>query len=135
MPELLHVYNNDNVLIRLSVLETNMSNAQSTLDNIEGEAREHRRNHTAQTQEINTKMESLRKELKDDLSTVKNELKKAINEEIKLIDAQFFLQNKTLEKIENKLDGLDKWRWIVVGFATAIGFVIAEFTKFYKLFN
>lgn len=126
--------NNENVLVRLSVLETNMSNVQDTLHNIEGEAREHRRNHTAQTQEINTKMESLRKELKDDLSTVKDDLKKAINEEIKIINGEFYKQNKTLEKIEGKLDALDKWRWIVVGFATAIGFVIAEVTKIYKLF-
>lgn len=133
MPELLNSYN-DNVVVRLSVLETNMSNVQDTLKVIEGEAREHRRNHTAQTQEINTKMESLRKELKDDLSGVKEELKKAINEEIKIINGEFYKQNKTLEKIETKLDGLDKWRWVVVGFAAAIGFVIAEFSKIYKLF-
>lgn len=133
MPELLNSYN-DNVLVRLSVLETNMSNVQDTLKVIEDEARDHRRNHTAQTQEINTKMESLRKELKDDLSGVKEELKKAINEEIKIINGEFSKQNKTLEKIETKLDGLDKWRWVVVGFAAAIGFVIAEFSKIYKLF-
>jgi len=122
-------YNGGNTVdVRLSVLETNMHTVQTTLEAIEIEERDHRRSHTAQTEEINSKMEALRKELRDDLSTVKNDLTKTIVDEIAK-------QNKMLDKISDKLDSIEKWRWIVVGFATAIGFVIAEFGKWSKLFN
>lgn len=124
-------YNDDAVVVRLSVLETNMNMVQAILNKIDEEEKEHRREHTEQTEKINTQMQALKLELKDDLSTVKTDLTKDINE----INKQISEQNIVLNKISEKLDSLDKWRWMVVGFAAAIGFVLAEFGKISKIFN
>jgi hypothetical protein len=60
-------------------------------------------------------MEDLRTELKEDISSLKEDLEKKIA-----------AQNEVLEKINDRLEGLDKWRWIVVGMATVAGIVLSK---------
>lgn len=85
-----------------------MSRANTALERLQTSMETHR-------VESTQKMDDLRDELKEDLQQVKIELEKKIE-----------AQNVVLKKIEDKLDGLDKWRWIVVGMSTVAGYIISK---------
>ena len=94
--------------VRLSLLEADMSRANNALEKLQTSMETHR-------VESSAKMDDLRDELKEDISHLKTELEKKIE-----------AQNVVLKKIEDKLDGLDKWRWIVVGMATVAGYILSK---------
>ena len=62
------------------------------------------------------------KNVKQQFDKLIADLKKQIEELEKKIEAQ----NIVLKKIEEKLDSLDKWRWIVVGMATVAGYILSK---------
>lgn len=108
--------------IRLSLLEQDMKRANNALLKMEENAEKHRENHSQITERIYDRMEEVRSELKTEMA----ELKKSFEEQLKT-------QNELLTQINTKLNDLDKWRWIVVGIATAIGFVLSKLTGLFDL--
>ena len=60
------------------------------------------------------------------------EFKKELLEEIKKLRKENEEQHKS---VSDRLEKLEKWRWFVVGVAAAIGFILAQFSAFSKLFN
>ena len=60
------------------------------------------------------------------------EFKKELLEEIKQLRKENEEQHKS---VSERLEKLERWRWFVVGVATAIGFILAQFSAFSKLFN
>ncbi len=60
------------------------------------------------------------------------EFKKELLEEIKQLRKENEEQHKS---VSDRLEKLEKWRWFVVGVAAAIGFILAQFSAFSKLFN
>ena len=60
------------------------------------------------------------------------EFKKELLEEIKKLRKENEEQHKS---VSERLEKLERWRWFVVGVATAIGFILAQFSAFSKLFN
>lgn len=106
---------------RLTVVETNVHNVQDTLETIQKISKEHRELHSEQTESIRTRMEEVRAELKTDINVMKADLHN---------------QNQLLKKISEKLDSVEKWRWVLIGGATTVGFLFTEAGKhIMKLFN
>jgi ElaB/YqjD/DUF883 family membrane-anchored ribosome-binding protein len=60
------------------------------------------------------------------------EFKKELLEEIKQLRKENEEQHKS---VSERLEKLERWRWFVVGVATAIGFILAQFPAFSKLFD
>jgi ElaB/YqjD/DUF883 family membrane-anchored ribosome-binding protein len=60
------------------------------------------------------------------------EFKKELLEEIKKLRKENEEQHKS---VSERLEKLERWRWFVVGVATAIGFILAQFPAFSKLFD
>lgn len=101
--------------VRISLLENDMSRANTSLDKLQTSMEKHREESNHNTEKIYDRMEDLRTELKEDIQTLKTDLEKQIS-----------TQSELLNKINDKLNGLDKWRWIVVGMATVGGFVASK---------
>lgn len=101
--------------VRLSLLENDMLRANTSLDKLQSSMEKHREESNHNTEKIYDRMEDLRTELKEDIHSLKADLERQITK-----------QNEILTKISDKMDGLDKWRWIVVGMATVAGFVASK---------
>ncbi len=99
--------------VRLSLLEHDMARANTSLDKLNAVMEKH-------TEESAARMASLREELKEDITTLKKDLDK------KIVD-----QNAILTKISDKLNDLDKWRWVVIGMATVIGFIVSKLSTLF----
>lgn len=105
----------DETVVRLSLLEQDMARANASLTKIEQSSEKYREHHAEITDKIYDRMDDMRNEFKDEMANLKKEL-----------EAQIAAQNEMLKKISDRLDGLDKWRWIVVGFATAAGYLFSK---------
>lgn len=106
---------------RLTVLEINMHTVQETLETIQRASEEHREVHSEQTESIRTRMEEVRTELKTEITLMKNDINN---------------QSILLKKISEKLDSVEKWRWVLIGGATTVGFLFTEAGRqIMKIFN
>lgn len=103
------------VSTRISLLENDMLRANTSLDRMNTAMEKHREESNHNTGKIYDRMEDFRTELKDDINTLKVDLEKKIED-----------QNKILNKISDKLNDLNKWRWIVVGMATVGGYILSK---------
>ena len=71
---------------------------------------------------------------------VKNSLKEFksfVNDELKvgrtyIIDELKSFKN-SLEKIDNRISRLERWKWVAIGGATVIGYAIAQMPSFIKI--
>lgn len=99
-----------------------MDRANATLDKIQADAEKHRETHTQITEKIYERMEDLRAELKEDIQILKKDL-----------ETQIEKQNEILNKINDKLQGFDKWRWMIVGMATVAGFIFSKISSFFGI--
>jgi len=106
--------------VRISLLEKDMERANTSLDKLSAAMDRHREESISSNGKIYDRMEDLRSELKEDIQSLKAELEKQITS-----------QNEILKKIDDKLSGLDKWRWIVVGIATGAGYFFAKFSTLF----
>ena len=125
----------DDVNVRLSLLEQDMDRMSDTLAKIDAEAEKHREAHSTITDKIYTRIEDTRAELKKDMTDLRSELKKDIETLKDSVEDKMAEQNDILQKISTKLDDLDKWRWIVVGIAAAIGYIISKLGNFFGIGN
>lgn len=146
----IHHFNTDaTVAVRLSLLEQSMENTESVLKTIHDDSKSHREIHNRETREIYTAMENLRKELKTDLSALKDDLNNRIDEKTTALETnlngkidkqtidlkkEIDEQSEILKNLDKKLDDVEKWRWIVIGAAMAIGFLISNVDKILKVF-
>jgi ElaB/YqjD/DUF883 family membrane-anchored ribosome-binding protein len=105
--------NNQSTTVRLTLLEHDMARANTSLDRLQAVMEKH-------TEESATRMTSLREELKEDINILKADLEKKIES-----------QNDLLTKISDKLNDLDKWRWVVIGMATVIGFILSKLSAIF----
>jgi uncharacterized protein YlxW (UPF0749 family) len=109
------VEKNPSVSVRISLLEHDMLRANTTLDKMNTAMEKHREESNHDIGKIYDRMEDFRAELKEDINTLKSDL-----------DKKMETQNQILTKISDKLNDLNKWRWIVVGMATVAGFILSK---------
>lgn len=112
----------DETIVRLSLLEQDMARANAALVKIEQSSEKYREQHAEITDKIYDRMDDMKTEFREELVALKKEL-----------ETQIAAQNEILKKISDRLDGLDKWRWIVVGFATAAGYVISKLSAVFGI--
>jgi len=103
------------VATRISLLENDMLRANTSLDKMNTTMEKHREESNRDIGKIYDRMEDFRAELKEDINTLKTDLEKKIQ-----------TQNEILNKISDRLNDLNKWRWIVVGMATVAGYVLSK---------
>jgi len=105
---------------RISLLEREISTINSSLIEIKSSAEKHREAHNQVTEKIYNRMDDLREEVKSDINKLKLDFDLSINK-----------QNEILADIHSKILDLDKWRWIVVGAAGILGFILSKLTNFF----
>ena len=103
---------------RISLVEQDLKRNYASLEKMQDSLEKHREESTQSNNRVYDRMEDLRQELKEDLLTLKKQLDEQIN-----------AQNDILNKIDTKLNDIDKWRWIVVGAATIVGFIVSQITS------
>lgn len=103
------------VATRISLLEADMSRANTSLEKMHDAMEKHREESNHNIGKIYDRMEDFRAELKEDINSLKADLEKKIE-----------AQNEILSKISDRLNDLNKWRWIVVGMATVAGYVLSK---------
>lgn len=112
----------DDLAVRVSLLEKDAINANNALAEMAKTAEKNREAHTQITERLYDRMEEVRSEFKTDIA----ELKKSFEDKIEA-------QNQILNQIHSKLNDLDKWRWIVIGAATAIGAIISRIIGLFSI--
>lgn len=100
---------------RISLVEQDLTRTRESIEKLESSMERHREESSSSTGRIYVRMEDLRQEIKEDI----------LNLETKFTD-QIDKQNEMLSKIDNKLSDIDKWRWLVIGAATLLGFIITQ---------
>ena len=110
------------IAVRLSLLEQDMKRANNALSKIEENSEKHREQHSQITEKIYDRMEEVRAEFKNDIA----DLKESFEEKIAA-------QNEILNQINSKLNDLDKWRWLVIGGAAVIGFIISKIVGVFSI--
>lgn len=80
---------------------------------------------SSQTKEIVEKIEKLEKTIETEIKDTTKELREQHNQ------IQEDLQNE-IKLINTRLNVLETWRWYVVGAATAVGFLIGNFSDILK---
>ena len=61
-----------------------------------------------------------------------SDLKRDITDEFRLLRDE---NRKQHAEVNERLSKLEKWRWLVVGMATAVGFLVAQMGKISELFS
>lgn len=129
MPDHISPYVNESAAVRLSVLETNMHTVQDTLNEMKEESAKHRDFHSKQTEKINSSMEEIKKGLEKDITGLREEI------DGKLDGLKTGIDNK-IDGLSNQIKQLEKWRWVLIGGAAAVGFFFTEAGRvILKLFN
>jgi uncharacterized protein YhaN len=119
MPDHISPYVNESAAVRLSVLETNMHTVQITLNEMKEESATHRELHSKQTDKIYSSMEEIKNELGKDINDLRGEI------DGKLGVLKLGIDNK-FDSLSKKIDQLERWRWIIIGGAAAVGFFFTE---------
>ena len=68
-------------------------------------------------------------ELRDEMADKIDDSHREIMREIKELRQE---QNKHAEEMSSRVGALERWRWAIVGGATAVGFIFAAVTQFFS---
>jgi lipoate-protein ligase A len=115
-------YPKDTLSTRISLLEQDMNRANTSLEKMSVSMEKHREESSNNIGKIHGRMEEFREELKEDIDKLKTQL-----------EAKIESQNEILIKINDKLSDLDKWRWIVVGGAGILGYIISKMISIFGI--
>jgi peptidoglycan hydrolase CwlO-like protein len=79
------------------------------------------------------------KELHSRITTGNREIMDKLDEKIdalaKADKEQHETLKKTMDNVKNRVDVLEKWRWMIVGGALVLGYIIGHLEIFAKLFK
>jgi len=102
---------------RVASLETNVENLKEDISEIRSDVKEVHSRITTTTREIVDKIDASTASIKHDATTQHQSL------------------SDQMHKIDNRVDVLEKWRWMIVGGAVVLGYVIGHSDLFTKFFN
>jgi hypothetical protein len=107
---------------RLAIIERDQSSSVLSVVDLKNLIKEQNDRNNQIIEKIYTRMEDAREDSKRDLHIFKKEIYDILDD-----------QNTTLEEIRSKIEEFDRLRWIVLGAAAIIGFILSKVTGFWGL--
>ena len=111
MPETIHS-NDKDTETRVSVLETRVSSISSNLEKVENKLE-------ANYNTLHHRISELRDDLREDFEVKHDKI-------IKKLDEQNLSSIKAHTEIKDRLGHVEKWKWMLMGGAIVIGYVLAH---------
>lgn len=102
----------DTTAARVSVLESQVQVLSSNIEKLDKKVE-------VQYQTLHSRISDLRDDLRDDFESRQEKI-------ISKIDEHNATSNAQLNLIKDKIIDLEKWRWMIMGAAVVVGFLIAH---------
>lgn len=101
---------------RVASLETNVDNLKEDISEIRTDVKEVHSRITTTTREIVEKIDASTESIKKDATAQHNDLA------------------FQMTKIDDRVDVLERWRWMIVGGAVVLGYIVGHLDLFTKMF-
>ena len=120
---------------RIAKLEAQVESIKEDVKEVREDIKELHSRITTQTREIVEKMDDMQTRLEHKMTAgalaakqQHEDIQKALQEDIKSLD-------KDVKGVSNRVDVLEKWRWMIVGGAIVIGYIVGNLDLFSKIFG
>lgn len=120
---------------RIAKLETKVESIQEDVREVRDDIKELHSRITTQTREIVEKMDDMQTRIEHKMNasaavakTQHEEIQKALQDDIKVLDTD-------VKKVSERVDVLERWRWMIVGGAIVLGYIIGHLELFSKVFG
>lgn len=90
---------------------------------------------TQEIKELYTRVESMNNYLVGELNNTEAKIKQDINELKSIVESEQKKQTDTLNKISDKVQSIEKWKWTIIGFSMAAGWLLQTAIDFLKIGN
>ena len=97
---------------RISVLENQMIGISHNIEKLEGKVE-------SQYSTLHSRISSLRDDLRDDIDAKHDKL-------LSKLEEHNVSSSTKLSSIEEKMSHIEKWRWMIMGAAIVVGYVLAH---------
>lgn len=122
---------------RIAKLETKVESIQEDIKEVRDDIKELHSRITTQTREIVEKMDDMQTRIEHRMNassvTAKQqheEIQRAVQEDIKNVAIQL---DTDIKEVTKRVDVLERWRWMIVGGATVLGYILGNFDIFTKI--
>lgn len=83
--------------------------------------------------ELYSKVESMNTYLVGELANTESKIKDELKAIRTMIQAEQLKQEQTLNKISDKVQAIEKWKWTIIGFSVAAGWLIDKIPFLFEL--
>jgi septation ring formation regulator EzrA len=134
---MIKVTETDMDLERIAKLETKVESIQEDIKEVRDDIKEVHSRITTQTREIVEKIDDFQSRIEHRMSAAAisateqhNSIKDDVLKEIKEVKSTL---DKDIQEVTKRVDILENWRWMIVGGAIVIGYIIGNLDLFTKL--
>jgi len=103
----------------LAVHDERITSSEHSTESLNVLMEKRREDTERQFREVNHRLESMGRDLKEELGDTKNEI-------IKAFDDHIAKQNEKGSEIEKRIRTLENWRWMLIGGGLILGFIIGR---------
>ena len=124
---------------RVAKLETQVEAIKDDVAELKGDMKEIHSRITTQTREIVEKIDSMERRLETKMTVgaaaatqQHNDIKDEIQQDLKKMTSNM---DNDIKKVTDRVDTLERWRWMIVGGAVVLGYILGHmelFAKFIK---
>lgn len=124
---------------RVAKLETQVEAIKDDVAELKGDMKEIHSRITTQTREIVEKIDSMERRLETKMTAgaaaatqQHNDIKDEIQQDLKKMTSNM---DNDIKKVTDRVDTLERWRWMIVGGAIVLGYILGNmelFAKFIK---
>ena len=123
---------------RIAKLETKVEAIQEDVKEVRDDIKELHSRITTQTREIVEKIDDFQTRIEHKMAasavTAKQQhedIQKAVQEDIKKVAATL---DNDIKEVSKRVDVLEHWRWMIIGAATVVGYIVGNLDLFAKVF-
>lgn len=120
---------------RVAKLEAQVDSIKEDVKEVRDDIKELHSRITTQTREIVEKMDDMQTRLEHKMTAgavaakqQHEDIQKALQDDIKSLD-------RDVKQVSERVDVLERWRWMIVGGAVALGYIIGHMEFFSKFFQ
>ena len=124
---------------RIAKLEAKVESIQEDVREVREDIRDLHSRITTQTREIVEKMDDMQTRIEHKMAAgavaskqQHDEIRLALQEDLKVVTAQL---DADINKVSDRVDVLERWRWMIVGGAIVLGYVLGNFDLISKFFK
>lgn len=133
-------------LERIAKLETKVEAIQEDVKDVRDDIKELHSRVTTQTREIVEKIDDMQTRIEHKMQAgalsatkqhndIRDEIQKDFKDLASNLDADMKTLDADIKEVTKRVDVLEQWRWMIVGGAIAVGYIIGHidiFSKFFK---